>query len=659
MHYGRLPFASAMKSMSLGAVDVRIALRAGTLFVVLLLSVMLAVKWALIVPIFQNPDEPIHADYAFALMDARRIVPVAPDPNLRFVDPLTQYLSNSVNSGSIAFHPGDIVEPGYGTRAMYRAIDAHAPVAAERRYRARPEPSHLRYPVLYYGLIAVVGGSTRALTHSVVAAFFAMRLFGVALLSITLASGFVLLRLSGFGWVRATAVTAIVGLLPEQSFLSASIQPDNLAETSVTVTLLFAVLFRRKPNPRWFVLTAFSFGILYMTKLQYFVAVALPVGLLFLSVGLRGRTSVGKISLAAIVLFLPTAGWYAFKAWMSRAATIAVVDPFSAPTAQAEWAAAAHDGLIAFVMHGTNETLRAWRSFYFDGQAARSFWGTFGWMDTPLSFGNAALTSLVEMTIRYTTIVVMVAVLLSVGVQLFRLVLRAKSDALGRAFAIFVRDPLIFAVVIFNAIMLALWLRWGDFGFQGRYWLPLAFPIWSVVFAYGPRFLRAPRLAARVSGVAMAALLVLVAAETCFALPTVVQRFYLARHVAVPYRHYLLSRVPLDHNLEIVSLESCVLRANALVRCPSGTLHIGGWAIPGGPIGGILLTLDGNRSEVGQVEDRVEVAAMKKVDPRVGFEVRKVLTSGRHRIALSFISADDVTEFTAPERYDVIVTDQP
>ncbi len=659
MHDGRLPFASGLKTLSPLRLEPRSALRGASLFVVLLLSLALAMKWAFVVPIFQNPDEGTHADYAFSLMDTRRLLPVAPDPNLRFVDPLTSYIQTAVSSPAIAFHPGEIVEPAYGTPEMFRAIDNGLPIAAERAYQARPESTHLRYPVLYYGMIAATASVVRSATHSMVASFFAMRLFGVALLAITLACGFALLRLSGFDWFRAIAVTAIVGLLPEQSFLAASIQPDNLAETAVTATLLLAALFRRKPSWKWFMLTALGFGVLYMTKIQYFVAVAIPVALLFLSIAMRRRMRPTTIAFASVAFAFPTIGWFILKTWMSRNVTIAVLDPFSAPAAHVAWATASQAGPLAIVAHAADETLRALRSFYFDGAAARSFWGIFGWMDTPLSIGNETWTTLITSTIRYATVVIMAAVCVSSIVLLVRIIRRVVQRRFGRAFAIFVRDPMIFAVVLFSAIMLMLWLRWDDFGFQGRYWLPLSFPIWYVVFTYAPALLRSPRLASRVSTIGLVGVLLVVNIEASFALPTIVQRYYLASHFAVPYRNYFRGEGQIAHTIEIATIDSCPLLPDKVVTCPSGTLYVGGWAIPGGRLDSILLTLDGNRSEVRQIERREDVAHFKGVDPQVGFELRRVLTPGRHRFFLSAVSADGLTAYRIPERYEVVVTPQP
>jgi hypothetical protein len=638
--------------------SVLVAARYMTLAIVIVLALAITVKWVYTVPIFQNPDEPIHTDYAFALMDVGHPMQVSPIPQLSYVDPLTGYLDGALATGKIAFAPHAIVQPAYGTPEMFAALDRNVPLADEQRYREAPMPTRLRYPIAYYGLIAVVGGTVRGITHSLVGAFFAMRLVGVALLGITLVCGFVVLRASGLNWITATAITAIVGLLPEQAFLSASIQPDTLSEAAATATLMTAVLFKRSPSRVWLIATSLLFAVLFLTKIQYFVAVGIPVVLVFWALALRYRLSPGRLATLAVLFSVPTALAYAAHRWILAPASIVVVTPDSTIATRAAWHAAFHAGIGQAFLHLIGGFAAGFGSYFLDGAAARSYWGIFGWMDTPIALHSPAFTALVFHFIAGLTFVVMIAAAL-VGLRGFmRAVNRLQQRKFAVALAYIADEPLFLAIALFDLGMLGLWLWWGDFGYQGRYWLPLAFPTWYVAVKYAPAI-----IAKRVARMSIAAVFVIVPSliavslETCYALPTVVHRFYHAEELALPNRGFNIASGTVPHAIDIAAVGGCVISARAQTTCPSGSLHLGGWAAIGGPIKEVVLYVDRTPYLSMSTGDRPDVAASLKLTyVHVGFDAVAPLAVGHHLIRLDYVATDGTTEFVSPERFDVIVT---
>src|SRR5262249_47861753 len=103
-------------------------------------SAALSTYWVFLVPIFESPDENIHADYAFSLYSAGRLInlrePWLPwnshPTGTRFDRDLvfhvyTLYLTKATDVERIQFNPQVMAPKGYGTAGFFAALDRDAP----------------------------------------------------------------------------------------------------------------------------------------------------------------------------------------------------------------------------------------------------------------------------------------------------------------------------------------------------------------------------------------------------------------------------------------------------------------------------------------------------------------------------------------------------
>ena len=192
-----------------------------------------------------------------------------------------RYLEDRSGFRTIRYNPDGRVPAGYGSAPFYRAIDAGAPhVAADflANDGGRVPWVARVYPYLYYALDAVaIGAAALVSGGSAVAEFFGARLFNVVLLGVSLILTYLTLCELGIRRPWRLGLLAAIGWFPLTTWVSAYVQPDNLAFSAVALVFYLSVRLRREPDAlRAALWLGLAFGLLAMTKSQYFVAVALP-----------------------------------------------------------------------------------------------------------------------------------------------------------------------------------------------------------------------------------------------------------------------------------------------------------------------------------------------------------------------------------------------
>ena len=152
------------------------------------LGTLLALCWALFVPILQDPDESPHIDYAFSILTGQRLILSSGRAISTDVHPYTRYLEAVTGFRGMRYSSYGRVPRGYGTRAYFARIDAGAPRVTPASSDSRPLPLYARaYPFGFYALEAAVMALTGWFyPASLVSQFFAARFFCVALLVPTL-----------------------------------------------------------------------------------------------------------------------------------------------------------------------------------------------------------------------------------------------------------------------------------------------------------------------------------------------------------------------------------------------------------------------------------------------------------------------------------------
>jgi 4-amino-4-deoxy-L-arabinose transferase-like glycosyltransferase len=485
-----------------------------SLTLIVLGAAALALVWVFLVPIYQSPDEDSHLDFALCTLEhggllTSRNLPPAQDP-IRCVHPYTLYLRERTVTSRMIHNEVSGMPSGYGTRAYFEELDRAAP----RRNELQPPegPFLLRlYPFGYYGLLAAWLHLVRGCHDGLTVLFFAARVFSVLLLVGSLLLTFATARELRLRPALALAVTAVIGFLPLTSFVSSYVQPDNLAFTLVSLCFLLALRARRRPDSgRALGWLGLALAALLVTKVHFFACVAVPVFAMFAADALARHRPLKQGLLGLVPLCLPSLLAGAVYQWTIWGTPNYLTNP--------DLANGGTPLLVKVV-----GTLRD----YYNGASHRSFWGVFGWMDTPLVIGPEPVDTLVRFLIRSTTWLVLALTLwrfAQVGRRLMRLRRRGRwRQGLGIACS----NPVLNSYFLFTVFMVILHLRLDNgFGFQGRHWFPFLLPIFLVPLVYAPRALKSPRARALLTTVVAAGLLLYVPVAGYFAIQAVHLRFY-------------------------------------------------------------------------------------------------------------------------------------
>jgi 4-amino-4-deoxy-L-arabinose transferase-like glycosyltransferase len=282
----------------------------------------LAIGYATATPVWQNPDEPAHFNYAV------HVAQTATLPELRHGDWDSELLERLKNG---RLQPGDDI--------------------ASIRYESWQPP--LSYLVAAPALRVATDPSARVLT---------LRLFNVILGGLTLLVAF-LIALQMLPPLLAAAVPVVMAGIPMFTAVSASVSADPLANLLAAAILL--ALIHPSKNPRWAVATGALLGLGLLTKL----ALAIFVPIVFLVLLNRSRQlakdSVVVFGTAALIM-LP---------WLVHQVT---TYGWSDPLAMTRHAEVVSDQ--PRLMSLTPEY--AWQ---FLTTTFHSFWAQFGWMAIPAS----------------------------------------------------------------------------------------------------------------------------------------------------------------------------------------------------------------------------------------------------------------------------------
>jgi hypothetical protein len=492
---------------------------------------LLATYWVFLVPIFEQPDEPQHLDYALSIYSAGGLLNARDRPTLHtgerdVANPDLQYLIGQTSFDLVHHHPAVRMPPSYGTAVYFRTIDAGAPPLRKRSVPAVNPALLTLYPFGYYALLAGWVAIVAHLTTSLTAVFFAARLLSVALLCSSLLLTFAIARHLGVGRWHSILLTALVGFLPLTTFVSSSIQPDNLSFALVSFCILMTLRARRVMSVWSLTLLGAGLGLLLVTKVQFFLCL-LPVLALTLGpplVRTGGRRS--RIAASLAVLLLPSIVLGAVSLWVTWGSSPQVYSTAAAGYPNTE-------GLRTAVAHGVGSVLgyavvtaaTAAADFYIGGSSFSSFWGEFGWMDAPLLIASPVVNLLVDG-------VLLLGTLGAIGLMLIRalrLVIRLRALAprlrLPVVCRLVARDPFLSTYLVFTSFMFLLYLLTaGTFSPQGRNWIPFLLPTLMIATRYAPEALKRARRVT--SGLVLTALAAYCLLGSLYAVRTIESRFY-------------------------------------------------------------------------------------------------------------------------------------
>jgi len=614
-------------------------------------SVAVAVAWVFIVPILEAPDETVHFEYSTALYSAGGLV--APRDAARISVPAGRsipdptYIEDASAVADIAEKP-DVKAPAYyGSGTYYNAVDQNA-----HRVEATPQlvdPPLLRYyPFGYYLLDAAAMGVVSLVTSSPVALFFGARALSAALLIPSLLLTYMLLRRLRCTRRLSLALTAVVGLFPMTSMMASSVQSDNLSFTLVALALVAAFEVRARPHHRaWIAVLGVALGALAVTKLHYFAIVAFTVAAMLVTQRLHARDTRGWPFEVAL-LALPTIVLGSLQAWLWWGSPPLISSGQIADVPN--YRAALSGGLPAIASYVANTVSFTFLDNTF-GREFGSFWGVFGWVDTPLVLGSPGITAVVWLLISGISMLLLVCTLIRIGRVGWRLLEVARRGHARLALKLAFSNPAANAYFLFA---LFLFTVEGYPGVQGRYYLPFLPAVFWVALKYAPRALPG-KFGPALFRMQVAGLIAYTAAGAVFAFPTLSARYYAHGRDLVPVTRATLQQVstPGRYTITRVRLPEATLGVG---RLPTGRVGVVGWAIDpiaNSPARTVFIDVDGmpfQEAVYGDDSPAAVTALGSDRFGRCGFDAildTTSLATGPHELTVRVVSADG-TQLFAP-----------
>jgi 4-amino-4-deoxy-L-arabinose transferase-like glycosyltransferase len=501
------------------------------LIVIIAAAVAMSLRWVFLVPIYQSPDELLHLDYALCLYehgglfranDASVPRQIMKAPRYRdfpffyyLLHPYTHYLVARTEQGNICFNQSAQMPPGYGTKEFYQALDRDVP-RGPFRIDAPPALAYY-YPFGYYGLLSLWIGLIRTVSERITVLFFGARILSTVLLMATLLLSHATLRELGMRWL-ALLLTGLIGLFPLATFVGSYVQPDNLSLMLASLCFYLALVARRSPA-RLAPLAGLgvALGALFLTKQHYWLAIVLPVTAMLAVENLARAAGTKRWLATAVLAGLPSLCAAAFFYW-----TIWGLDYHPLRTTL-DIHHAHGFAKIVLVAQGLRKAFLD----FFATVTHDSFWGVFGWMDTPLIIRGLRTNTLVQFLIQICTWLVLGLTLIRIEQVSSRLWRLGRRDRGLLAVRLALSNPLLNSYFLFTIIMIVLYVRTDNFfGAQGRNWLPMILPIFLTGLVYAPRALTLPGSRRFMSAGLSAGLAAFVVLGTYYGPRSIEKRFY-------------------------------------------------------------------------------------------------------------------------------------
>lgn len=403
-------------------------------------ALVLGVLWAGMIPLWQIPDEHAHFGYVQSLGEGRTFVP-------------ERYLSREI---SLTYELSRLNSVAFDNTATQPFVPGSAWGPAERQILSLP--ASLRdeihpdwynratsYPPGYYFLASLV---YRALgSQDILTIMFGLRIFSAILTSITVLFNYLTLRLFFDRRALARAAGFLIALSPMYIFMGMAVNVDVLVSLlfSIYIYLLTRAL-QRGLSQSMNIALASTVGVGLWVK-QTFLIAAVFYFVLLIFERLR-RSIVWPMLLRFALVFSGVV--FLMVGWVYLSGLIT-----TSPTAPSRGF-----NLAGFLGH----FFENWRHYRWALQ--ETFWGSFGWLDTPLSHTMYAVVGFVS---------------LGAIAGFLTYLASGRGRRQPRAEAIF----FLLLIVIFGGAMSFLNYREIASGrgwfLQGRYFFPIMAPIFAVL----------------------------------------------------------------------------------------------------------------------------------------------------------------------------------
>ena len=505
------------------------------LALIILAACALASVWVWRVPLLQNPDESSHLDYVFSIYSAGRLLNVRRPPSAWNVHPrfegrkdregpestpydllsnqYTLYLIDATEFQRIRFHPDEKVRSDYGTSDYYRNLDAGAPQQPAQLPDLTPQDNPwmiAAYPFLYYAVVAMFMKVMSVFGSGPAWLFLCARFLSVVFLAGSLLVTYKVLRELRWPKARALWLTAVMAFFPLTTFVSSAVQPDNLALLLVLLCWYLTLRLRRSDVSTSSLLLGLVLGLLLVTKYHIFMVIAFGVLATLITEDWFRKRTLSRIAQRLLLLTVPSVLIFLVQLWIVWGGQRITGGNLHS----------ARSGLVTGIKHALYD-------YYRGGTAWVTWWGTFGWGDTPLVIWSDAFQAKVWRVLSLLTLLVLLLVFFRALQVVTHLLLLAKRSRRRTALRLAFSNPLLISHLIFTVFMVLLYaLTDNAFFAQGRHWYPLTLSGFVIAVQFAPRVLPHRKLQTAVSTFLLIALLVYCAVGGYYSLKTITQRYY-------------------------------------------------------------------------------------------------------------------------------------
>jgi 4-amino-4-deoxy-L-arabinose transferase-like glycosyltransferase len=343
------------------------------------------IAWALLVPPFQAPDETTHFAYAqslatrFALPgDPRRPLGISTDQTLA---------DAAVRASSLAFF-SRAVRPQWNERD-FKAYLAQTRLHPSQSDGGGPNPAAANPPLfyLYSDLAYWASGSDNLFGR-----LYAMRLWGVVLLLANVVAGWLLAgEVLGRRRLAQLVCAAVCGLIPTETFLATSVNPDALMVPLWTLALWLGARLIGRGWSNWnaIALCAITAAAILTKATSYALLPAVLAALVLVShrePQQRRRALLRNAATAVATLALPVLVWVALATSQGRSP----VNTVQAPIGNGPGSGFHVGGFFSYVWQFYLPRLPFLSKFHIApdlpiyGVWLKQGWATFGWTDVHL-----------------------------------------------------------------------------------------------------------------------------------------------------------------------------------------------------------------------------------------------------------------------------------
>ncbi len=636
----------------------------------------IACFWAFFIPIFQGPDEDIHADYVFSLYTHGRLIQGKEAPLALMSHPICLYLTQAVYGEKIKHRYFVKVPTDYGTKQFFSKLDREVPKMQPHTKGYTNPIMVLIYPVGYYALTAIWLGLMSNFSHSITFLFFSARILSVLLLGIGLTLTYLTMKELGLQCWQRYLVLAVIAFFPLTSFIASYMQPDNLSLIAVSACFIFALRWQKTRESKFIWALSISLSCLLLTKYQFFGCTSIAILTMIVTREIYLKTSLGKTIVTMAILLFPSMLAAILQYWISGECSLPRID-----VKHWHWFPVDTESHFALKHGGQALSNQIWNAladeaqttYTLNGQTFNSFWGNFGWLDTPLVIISPDFDHLLRSILILATWIIIALTLASLGKRIFLFSHFVRQGKWRRAIYFACANPVMNSYFVFVLLLFSFnIIVYPSFSGQGRHWYPLMLPIVLCAAGYAPSIFPS-RKARKIFFVSITSAWILYSlVGSYYAIGCIKNRYY--AHESAPINLQQLRTSPIGASCSVEALyymnvyptfDRAPFHGPYYLASPAGKeIGVEGWAIdfPNESLASnVLLFIDHNKMYQANYGLENNAAVKQMADEKYRFSGFGLLIPttdlkpGKHTISIKVVGKDNTTLYSATKEINILI----